>query len=184
MNEAIAQVAQRIKELRRISDKSTTEIAGALSISTELYESYESGTVDIPASMLYAIAGLHKVDLTTLLTGEEPRLHVYTLVRKDKGVSVDRRQDYKYQHLAYNFIHKKAEPFLVQVDPEDETEPVHLNSHVGQEFDYLLEGRLTISINGKVVTLEEGDSIFYDSSYPHGMKALGGKSARFLAVIL
>ena len=77
-------------------------------------------------------------------TGAEPRLHTYPLTRNGKGVSVERRKDYKYQSLAHNFIHKKAEPFLVTVEPEEAETPVSYNSHPGQEFDYVLAGTLKV----------------------------------------
>ncbi len=47
----------------------------------------------------------------------------------------------------------------------------------------MIEGTLLISLNGKEFTLNEGDSLYYDSGIPHGMKTLNGKSARFLACI-
>jgi len=85
-------------------------------------------------------------------------------------------------------MHKKAEPFLVEADPSPEGGPesgaLSLNSHPGQEFDFVLEGRLLISIDGHEMVLGEGDSVFFDSGCPHGMKALDGAAARFLAVIL
>jgi len=71
----------------------------------------------------------------------------------------------------------------VTVEPKPSMEPIHLNTHLGQEFDYVIEGSLVISLNGKEFTLEVGDSLYYDSGIPHGMKALNGKSARFLACI-
>jgi quercetin dioxygenase-like cupin family protein len=106
------------------------------------------------------------------------------LTRKDKGASVERQKAYKYQSLAQHFIHKKAEPFLVTVEPGMEEAPVHLNSHPGQEFNYILEGTLLISIEGRELVLNEGDSLFFDSNAPHGMKALNGQVAKFLAIIL
>ena len=97
---------------------------------------------------------------------------------------MERRKEYKYQNLAYNFINKKAEPFLVTVEPEPEGTSVHLNNHPGQEFDYLLEGTLKIVLGDKEIILNEGDSLYYDSNINHGMQALNGKSAKFLAIIL
>jgi len=41
-----------------------------------------------------------------------------------------------------------------------------------------------ISIDDHTVELSPGDSIYFDATHPHGMKALGGKPARFIAVIL
>jgi transcriptional regulator with XRE-family HTH domain len=183
MSERIRQIAARIRELREIAGIPVDELAKEFKISVETYAEYESGNVDIPVSFLYEIAGKFKVELTAILTGEGPRLHTYSLVRKGKGLSVERRKQYKYQSLAYNFIHKKAEPFLVTVEPEPESTKVHYNSHPGQEFNYVLEGTLKVIINGHETVLNEGDSLFFDSTADHGMKAMEGKAAKFLAII-
>lgn len=183
MSEQIKQIAIRIKDLREISGHTIETLAKELGISKEAYQEYESGNVDIPVSFLYELANKFNVELTAILTGEGPRLHTYSLVRKGKGVSVDRRKQYKYQSLAYNFVHKKAEPFLVTVEPEPDFSTVHFNSHPGQEFNYVLEGVLKIVINNHEVILNEGDSLFFDSSYNHGMQAMENKPAKFLAII-
>ena len=183
MSEQIRQISKRIKELREISGISVESLSKELNISEETYLEYESGEVDIPVSFLYEIANKFNVTLSEILTGEAPRLHTYSVVRKDKGVSVERRKDYKYKSLAYNFINKKMEPFLVTVEP-DSNDEIHYNSHPGQEFNYVIEGTLKVLINGHEIILNEGDSLFFDSSEKHGMKALNGKIARFLAVII
>jgi len=184
MSEQIKQIAMRIKELREIYGISLEELAKEFNMEKEEYEEYESGKVDIPVSFLYKIANKFNVELTAILTGSNPKLQTYCLVRKGKGVSVERRQEYKYQSLAYNFINKKAEPFLVTVEPKPENSPVSYNSHPDQEFNYVLEGELMIFIDGHEVLLKEGDSLFFDSNIKHGMKALGNKPAKFLAIIV
>jgi transcriptional regulator with XRE-family HTH domain len=180
----VEQIAMRIKELRGIAGVSLESLAEGIGIPAPKYREYESGAVDIPIGVLYEVAGFFKIDLTEILTGEAPRLHKYCLVRKGKGVEVARRSPYGYHSLAFNFIHKKAEPFLVEAKASSEEEAVSLNSHPGQEFDYVLEGKLLIVIDGHELVLETGDSVFFDSGAQHGMKALGGASARFLAIIL
>jgi mannose-6-phosphate isomerase-like protein (cupin superfamily) len=135
--------------------------------------------VDIPVGILYQIAQRFQVELTTLLTGEEPRLHTYALTRAGQGVSVDRRKDYQYRSLAYNFIHKRAEPFLVTVDPG----PEHFNSHPGQEFHYVLTGTLRVLLDQHELILEPGDSLYFDSSVAHSLTALHNAPAQILAVI-
>jgi len=184
MSEQIRQIAQRIKELREISGISIDTLAKEFNITVEQYMEYESGNVDIPVSFLYQVASKFNVELSAILTGEDPTLQTYTLVRKGKGLGVDRRKDYKYENLAFNFKHKKVEPFLVTVEPKPDDVPVSYNSHPGQEFNYVLEGSVKIYINGYELVLNEGDSLFFDSSYPHGMKALNNKKAKFLAVIV
>jgi transcriptional regulator with XRE-family HTH domain len=179
MQEKIKQVASRIQELREIFGVSTAELAGEFRVSEADYRQYESGAVDIPVGILYQIAQRFQVELTTLLTGEEPRLHTYALTRAGQGVSVDRRKDYQYRSLAYNFIHKRAEPFLVTVDPG----PEHFNSHPGQEFHYVLSGTLRVLLDQHELILEPGDSLFFDSSVAHSLTALHNAPAQILAVI-
>jgi len=184
MSEQIKQIATRIKELREISEISIQTLAAELQIPEETYHSYESGDTDIPVSFLYQIANRFNVELAAILTGDAPKLHTYQLVRKGKGASVERREQYKYHNLANNFIGKNAEPFIVTVPADAESAPIHFNSHKGQEFNYIIEGTLKIIINGHELIMEEGDSVYFDSSASHGMKALNGKQAKFLAIIL
>ncbi len=184
MCEQIKQIGMRIKELREISGISEEDMARQFNIPLELYKKYENGEADIPVSFLYQVANQFNVELTAILTGEEPRLRIYSLVRKGKGLEVERRKEYKYQSLAYNFAHKKAEPFLVTVEPKPEDQLIALNSHPGQEFNYILEGTLKVVIDDHELILNEGDSLFFDASFKHGMKALNGKPAKFLAIIL
>ena len=126
---------------------------------------------------------IFKVDLGLLLTGEESRMSIFDITRANKGVSVDRRKEYTHENLCSNFIHKKAETFLVVVDPKKNPVP-SLNSHPGQEFNYVLEGSLKIYIHNNEIVLNEGDSIFFDSTHRHAMIALNDKPAKFLAVII
>ncbi len=184
MQEKIREIASRIKELREVSGISAKEMAGFLRLPEETYSRYESAEEDIPASVLFEIAQKLKVDMSLLLTGKEPHMNVFTVTRKGEGVSVERRSQYKYQNLAANISHKKAEPFLVVVDPGPEETDLHLNSHPGQELDYVLEGVLKVVIDKNEITLNEGDCVYFDSSYPHAMQAVGDGPARFLAIIL
>lgn len=184
MSDQIKQIAARIKDLRDIAGLSIEALAKDLGIPAEEYKEFESGDVDIPIGFLYELANKFHVELTAILTGEDPRLRTYSLVRKDKGVSVDRKKPYKYHSLAYNFVNKAAEPFRVTVEPSPDDEPIHLNSHPGQEFNYVLEGTLMIYLDGHQLVLNEGDSLYFDSSCSHGMKAIGNKTAKFLAIII
>jgi len=182
MNEQIRQIAERLKGLRDALDLSCEAVAAACDVPVEKYLAYESGDKDIPIGILHRISHQYKVELTSLLFGEDPHMRAFFLTRKDQGVAMERTKAYKYQSLAAGFIGRKADPFIVTVEPNEN--PIHQNSHPGQEFNQILEGRMLLSLNGKELTLNEGDSIYFDSSLPHGMKALDGKIVRFLAVIM
>lgn len=182
MNEQIKLITERIKGLREIAGISAETLARELKLPYDQYLNYESGSIDIPVSLLYKIAHLFNVDLSALLSGENPKLHVYCVVREGKGLHVERNKSYRYESLAYNFINKKAEPFIVIVEPMKEDTEMTYTSHPGQEFDYVMEGCLMVSIDGHEIILNEGDSIYFDSTYKHAIKALNDKTVKLLAV--
>jgi mannose-6-phosphate isomerase-like protein (cupin superfamily) len=182
--EEMDQIARRIREIREISDITVEKMAENLEVPVDKYRLYESGDADIPVSFIYKVARWFNIELPVLMTGDNPRLNIYGVVRKGKGLNIERRKHYKYENLAYNFIHKKAEPFMVTVDPEQENGPADFNSHPGQEFNYVIEGTMQIIIDNHEIVLNEGDSIYFNSGYRHKMKALNYKKVRFLAVIL
>lgn len=182
MDEQIRLIAERLRGLRDVLELTSEDIARDCDISAEEYRLAETGDFDISVSMLQKIARRYGVALDALMFGEEPKMNAYFLTRSGKGVSIERTKAYKYQSLASGFINRDADPFIVTVEPNDE--PIHYNSHSGQEFNFVLEGRMMLSIEGKDLILNEGDSLYFNSKLPHGMKALDGKNVRFLAVIM
>ena len=184
MSEDVKQIGQRLKGLREALDMTSEEFANSCNISPVEYQKYESGDKDLTISVLKGIALVHNVDVSVLMFDDEPRMSSYFLTRKSKGLAVNRVADYSYQTLAGGFNNRKAEIFEVTVEPKGKDVEIHHSIHTGQEFNLILEGRMLLQINGKDLILEEGDSIYFDSSLPHGMKALDEKKVRFLVVVL
>ena len=184
MNEQIKQIAERLAGLRDALEITPEEMAGVCNLTPEQYMKLESGTVDISVSVLHQISQAYGVELTTLMFGDEPKMSSYFITRKGKGIAVERTKAYKYQSLAAGFAGRKADPFMVTVHPTSDDTPINLNSHPGQEYNMVLKGRLQLQINNKELILEEGDSIYFNSELPHGMKALDGEKVSFLAIIL
>ena len=184
MNEQIQQIAERLKGLREALEITPEEIAETCHLSTEEYLKLESGNVDISVSVLHQISQAYGVELTTLMFGDEPKMSTYFITRCGKGIAVERTKAYKYQSLAAGFAGRKADPFFVTVHPKEENTPMYPNSHQGQEYNLVLEGRMLLEINSKQLVLETGDSIYFNSELPHGMRALDGKKVVFLAVIV
>lgn len=184
MTEQIKQIAGRIKEIREISGLSAETLAGKLGIPVDLYLKYESGSTDIPVGIIFEISELFNVELSVMLGGDNPKLRIYGVVRNGKGLKLERRKQYKYESLAYNFIHKKAEPFMVTIDPGPDDRLLEFNSHPGQEFNFVVKGSMMTIIDEHEIILNEGDSIYFDSGHKHAMKALNNEQVKFLAIVL
>lgn len=183
MTQIQKEIASRVKDMREVCEISIQDMAEQLNVSVDTYNKYESGEIDIPASILYEASEIFHVDTSLLLTGEDTRMSVFAVTRKDKGVRIDRREAYDYENLASNFSHKTIEPFIVTVTPRNDNYIPEPNYHKGYEFVYLLEGKLRIYIKDNTVDLEPGDSIFFNSKYKHSMVALGDTKAKFLDVL-
>ena len=183
MDEAIKQIGERLKGLRDVLEISAEDVAQLCETDVETYLKRENGEGELSVSNLQKISKKYDIALDVLLFGEEPHMSTYYLTRKGKGMSVERIKAYQYQSLASGFRGRKADPFMVTVEPKPETEELHKNSHQGQEFDMVTEGTLELTIGKKTLVLNEGDSVYFDASQPHGMRALNNKTVKFLAII-
>ena len=180
MEEQLKQIGERLRGLRDVLDISVGEMAETIGISEDKYEKIEAGELDITISNLMKIAHKYGISAEELMFAEAPHMKSYFVVRKGQGMSVERTKAYKYQSLVSGFVNHKADVFIT-VEPKPGARTIYKNTHPGQEFNLVLEGAMELYIGGKTMILEEGDSIYFDSSKPHGMLAVGDKPVKFLA---
>ena len=176
------EIAPRLAGLRDAVGFSPDDLAAKVGVTAADVLRYESGEVEIPVSYLTDVARECRVDLTALISGGDAHLQDFTIVRKGQGLSVQRRKDYDYWNLASRFTNRRMEPFIVRVPAKDESE-LNFNYHRGQEFIYILEGRIEVRLGDKVHVLEPGDSMYFSSRIPHALRGLDGADAVFLDVI-
>ena len=179
----VREIAMRLRGIREVTGFTPEALADITGVTPQDVLRFETGEAEIPVSYLYEVAKACGVDLTALLTGDEAHLMAYSLVRDGQGLSVDRRKAYKYQALAYRFHKPVMEPFLVTVPPKDESE-MEFNRHLGEEFIYMLRGRMEVRLGDEVLALEPHDSLYISSRIPHAMRGLDGEEAEFLDVII
>ena len=182
--ESLKQIGQRLKGLREVLDIPATDVAHLCDITPEHYEKIELGEADAGVYRLSKIAKRYGIELDVLLFGEEPRMNSYFVTRKHQGLCVNRRKEYKYESLASGFRGRKVEPFMVTVDPLPDNHRHGKSSHEGQEFDMIIEGTMELTLGKKVIVLEPGDSIYFDSLEQHSMRAMNGQPCRFLCIVI
>jgi len=182
----LSEIATRIKELREIMGYSVAQMAEKTNVNEAQYLSYESGKTDIPFSFIHKCALAFDVEMTELLEGSSAKLSTYTVTRKGQGQETAKEDGIDIANLAPKFKDKLAEPYWVKYEysAEQQNKPIHLTTHSGQEFDLVLSGKLKVQVGTHTEILEEGDSIYYNSSTPHGMIAVDGKDCVFCAVVM
>ncbi len=182
----LLEVAVRIREMREIFGFSQAEMARKAEVSLEDYIKYESGEQDFPFTFIHKCSLAFGVGMTDLLEGRSAKLSSYTVTRKGQGQETAKEDGITIQNLAPMFRRKIAEPYWVKYEYSEELQnkPIHLAKHSGQEFDFIMSGRLKVQIGDNVEYLSAGDSIYYNSSEPHGMIAVDGQDCLFVAVVL
>ncbi|MBQ1269643.1 MAG: AMP-binding protein [Clostridia bacterium] len=182
----LTEIAARIKEMREVMGWSKEETAQKTQVSLQEYNAFEGGTADIPFSFIHKCSLVFEVELTELLEGRTATLSSYTVTRKGGGQETAKEQGIDIKNLAPKFRDKIAQPYWVRYEysAAQQNKPIHLATHSGQEFDIVMSGKLKVQIGDHVEILEEGDSIYYNSSTPHGMIAIGGEDCVFCAVVL
>lgn len=186
MNNQLMEVAFRIKEMREVCGFSEAEMAEKTDCTVEQYRLYEEGRVDFPFSFIHKCAKAFGIGKTDLLEGQSSNLSSYTVTRKGQGKITSREDGIEINNLAPLFRNKLAEPYLAKYEYRAELQdrPIHTITHPGQEFDIVLSGKLKVRVGNHTEILEEGDSIYYKSSSPHGMIAVDGEDCTFLAVVI
>jgi mannose-6-phosphate isomerase-like protein (cupin superfamily)/DNA-binding XRE family transcriptional regulator len=182
MTEQLREIGLRLSSLRNIAELTPETFCEKADVTTEVLAAYEKGELDFSFSFLYNAARILGVDVVDLMSGDSPHLSNWCLVRKGEGYAIDRRAAYKYSQLAFTFRKKKAEPFMVTVEPKEDKPSQH--AHDGQEFNWMVSGRMRFFIADKEYVLEPGDSVYFNASIPHAMQALDKAPAQFLAVVM
>ena len=179
-------VAHRIREMREIMGYSEETMAQRTEVTLRQYRAYEKCEADLPFTFIYKCALAFGIELTELLEGRSAKLRSYNVTRRGMGQQTAKEDGISIANLAPEFRNKIAEPYWVKYEysPELQNKPIHLTRHNGQEFDLVISGSLLVQVGTNRELLHEGDSIYYNSSTPHGMIAVDGKDCVFCAVVL
>ena len=182
----IHEIIARIKELRTIEGITEEEMAARMGMEAEEYRAYERGEEELNFGFLYTCAQIFSVDVGELIEGVAPRLSSYILTRAGEGRIIDKAHGMTYYSLADKFKNRIAEPLFVHsvFDPEAQLRPMETSTHEGQEFDIVIRGYLKVQLGNYIEILGPGDTIYYNSSTPHGLLATNGGDCDFYAIVL
>ena len=182
----IKEMAARIRELREITRFTAEEMAQKTDVTTDEYLKCENGESDLNFAFIYRCALAFGVDVTDIIEGVSPTLKSFTVTRAGKGQRIEQAHGMVYYNLAAAFQNRIAEPLYVNCSYSEEAEhkDIELTTHAGQECDIVISGHLQVQIGSHKEILGPGDSIYYDSSSPHGMIAVNGEDCLFYAIVL
>jgi len=181
-------IGAKIKKLRSDRDFNLDEVAKKLGLQTVILSQIEQDVIPPTVATIVNLSRLFGVTPDFFLS-EEASVEDFEIVRSSERhkvesapIKIEPSLNYSYESLAYRLAGKNMEPFLVEVEITKE-EP-ELLFHPGEEFWFVLSGEVEFIAKDKRVRLKEGDSIYFFSSVPHGMKAISKARPKVLAVVL
>ena len=182
----IREMAARIRELREIEGFTVEEMAEKTETTVEEYVACETGMSDLNYAFLYKCASAFSIDVVNLIEGTTPKLKSYFVSRKGDAPKISEAHGMAYYNMAYGFKNRISEPLYVisKYDENAQDKPIELTTHKGQEIDIVVEGSLMVQVGDHQKVLNAGDSIYFDSSVPHGERAVNGTDCIFYAIVL
>ncbi len=181
-------IGQRVKDLREKQNLTLQDVAAKTGLAKSLLSEVESGEVIPHVSTLLKLAKALNIGMASFFEDGEAVERV-SVTRKGERARVKRRPhhhegevDYVYESLETRKPGKHMEPFLVEFMPMETSEMV-FTSHEGEEFHYVLEGKLEFRTDERVEVLEPGDAIYFESDQNHSFRSLIKKPSRAIVVV-
>ena len=190
MTEQNTFVGHKIKSIRESKNLSVEEIAERSGLSAEQIISIENDQNLPSLGPLIKIARALGVRLGTFMDDNDALGPVVCRAadrETSKSISfsngaTDARKHMEYHPLAKQKAGRHMEPFIIDINPSENND-YQLSAHEGEEFIYVMEGQIELAYGKDTYTLDEGDSIYYDSIVKHHLHGAPGKSAKILAVV-
>lgn len=184
-SEELGPLGDRVKAIREQKGLTLADVSSRTGYDETFLARVESNKISPPLGALIKLGKALDMKMGFFISGGETKS--YTVVRRDQRRKISRRASsedqsygYTYQALAPGKSDRHMEPFIVTLEPSEDTE---MSSHEGQEFIFVLEGRMEAILDQDRITLGPGDAIYYDSNAPHLVRCAEGKSTTILAVL-
>jgi transcriptional regulator with XRE-family HTH domain len=185
-NNLAKRIGSRLKQVRKQSGLTQNRLAQGTGLSSALLSRIENGLTVPSIPTLEVIARMLKVEIGYFFKEEKGNRYIISSPAK-RRVILSRNQHnqkpaYELELLTEGMKDPFMEPFIVSsVGKEEEVEA---RTHDGQEFMYILEGRIKLNLDGEVFLLKKGDAAYWNGVVPHMLTSVGKRATKSLHVHL
>ncbi|MBJ7555361.1 helix-turn-helix domain-containing protein [Marinomonas spartinae] len=179
-------IAMQVRRKRIAQDLKIADVARIAKLSQGMVSKIENAQVSTSLDTLSRLCNAIGLSISQLFADYDRPEGGALLTKSGQGMEVVRRgteKGHTYQLLSYNRGKKQLyEPFLITMDDESEVFPTF--SHPGQEFIYLLEGKILYRHGNHLYSMQAGDSLSFDADIPHGPEVLEQVPIKLLSFIM
>jgi electron transfer flavoprotein alpha subunit len=169
---------EKVRRLRNAHGWSIDDLAAHTGQTPEFIQEAEAGRVVPSVSFLLSISKALDVDPGTFLKDEEK-----TAIKGQRAQAFTiRNRDYAYQTLTPDAEHHHLRSFMITIDPRQAHKSIAYK-HEGEEFVYVMEGHLELTLGNKVSEFKAGESVHFNSETPHKLRNICDETTRCLVVL-
>ena len=176
-----ASVGERIKEKRLSHKKTLKDVAEATGLSIGFISQLERGLTSVANDTLKKIADALDVDVEYFIEHHKSlgKNTIKSYEREIIRIQGNSIIEYNLTNMVDTAI---IRPRLVEILPQKEVEQAEEYTHEGEEFVYVLEGILTLSVNGHLTDLYPGDCAHYKSTKEHNWSNQTNRTVKLISV--
>jgi transcriptional regulator with XRE-family HTH domain len=185
-DDLVKRIGTRLKELRKQSDLTLKQLAEMTELSSAILSRIENCLVMPSIQTLQAISSNLKVDIDYFFRREEEKGYEISYL-ESRNILFSRKEangkiTHEIEPLAEDFENSFMEPVVITFLAKDQSVDAELVTHEGQEFMYILEGKMMLTIGLDKFILKKGDAAYWNSTIPHSGRTVGKKPAKTLNV--
>ena len=178
-------IGHQVRSFRKQQHMTVVELSKQASMSPGMLSKVENGQASPSLATLHSLSKALNVPVTSFFRLYEEEKEA-AFVKAGEGLKIERRGTrfgHHYQLLGHSIANRYLlEPYLISIDQESDVFP--LFQHDGVEFIYMLRGSMEYRHGSKTYELNAGDSLYFDSSAPHGPEKLTDVPIKFITVLL
>lgn len=185
-NVAMYDLSRRLKALRYSRKITLDQLARRSNLTKSYLSKVERGVSEPSISTVLKLAKAYNVDISDLIGSrqdgdEDDEVSVVRVAERTPLARANNRNGYRYEALAGRRMLRAMNPFIVF--PPHVGEGTHdVFPHSGEEFMLILKGSVAITVSNRSYQLEEGDTIYFESTLPHRLFSTSELVAEVLVV--
>jgi quercetin dioxygenase-like cupin family protein len=169
-------VGKTIKKARTSKKFTLDHVANETGFSIDYLKEVESGKAIPPVGALLQIARALEIDSGSLL--KEPESRLQSRIK----AHTKRTDNYAYTTLTPGAENKHLKAFRVNIEAQQDHKGVDYH-HEGEEFVYVLSGKIEVVVGEHINTLEQGESLHFNSGIRHKLRSVSDETAELVVVI-
>lgn len=178
-------IGEKIKQLRLRRKMGLLELSRHTGLSAALLSKLEHAKLYPTLPTLSRIAMAFSLGLDFFFSDQRQR-HTFALVRKKDRLRFPQAPElnhtsFDFESLDFLASDRKFNAYLAEFRNVPAAQ-LHLHQHSGVEFIYVVRGKLALKIGTEEESLEAGDSLYFDSLFPHGYSRVGTKPCSALVI--